>query len=544
MVYIGPGSETARALWIKDLDQLQLRRLAGTEGAWQPFFSPDGQRVGFIASNEEEDRVLKVLSVEGGPPLELADSGFGRGGPSWSADGFIYVTGSGGPLVKVPETGGEVAPVTLLAEDETQHLWPDVLPNGRGVIFTVMRNGAYDYTDASIAVADLTSGDHRDLIPGVIARYTSSGHLVVVDTNGTLFVAPFDQDDMVVGEPVPIAEGVLVGADAVYGAADIAVSANGILLYVAGRLGAADRELVWVERDGSERPIDPSLGLQEFGTLALSPDDRRLAVSITADVEQLWVKELPDGPLTRLTTDEGRSRRPVWSADGRTITYITDAGGPAHARRVRSDGSDVGTFEVLLEREDGVYEVVYTPNERGLVFRVGDVNVGAGDLDFVDMDADSVNAGLLASDFNESAVALSPDGRWMAYVSDVTGRNEVFVRPFPSVDLSRTQISTNGGVGPVWAHNGRELFYRDLSDGWLTAASYTADSTFVVDERERLFDASGYHRPGRGWHHYDVTQDDRGFVFIRVVSERVEDFSLIFVQNWFTELEERLGGGR
>jgi len=228
----------------------------------------------------------------------------------------------------------------------------------------------------------------------------------------------------------------------------------------------------------------------------------------------------------------------------RTIAYITSDGG-THARTVPSDGSSVGEFETLLQGERPVYEVVYTVDEDGLVFREGNADAGEADLGYLDLTTSEVDDGLLASSYNERAVTLSPDGRWLAYVSDHTGTDQVFVRPFPAVSTRLTPISTNGGTEPVWAHNGQELFFRD-SGGWMNVATYAADSLFTVDSWERLFDASGFYtRPQ--WHSYDVDLDDERFLMIGFVNVEVDPggSEAVFIQilNWFTELEERLGGG-
>jgi serine/threonine-protein kinase len=404
-----------------------------------------------------------------------------------------------------------------------------------------MRTGQFDYTDARIAVADLETGEHRTLMRGALARYSESGHLLVVGTDGALRAVPFDENDLAVGDPVILTRGVLFGSSGAFGAADFDLSADGTVVYVAGQQQGSRRTPVWVERNGLEREIDPNWEPAVYNSLALSPDDRRLAVTEgEAGDGQLRVKDLPDGPLIGLTTDSlRRNRRPVWSADGRTVTYIAYAEDTV-AHRIRSDGSDVGVFEVLLDRDRPVWEIAYTPDETGVLFREGSAEAGQADLGYLDLVEDSIHEGLLASNFNERAVALSPDGRWMAYVSNVTGRDEVYVRPFPSVEASRTQVSRNGGREPVWGRSGQDLFYRDLSNGWLTVASYLADSTFLVQEQEGLFDASGYYvRPD--WRAYDVTRNDQRFVFLRPVASERLDFSLILFRDFFTELKARVG---
>ncbi len=300
--------------------------------------------------------------------------------------------------------------------------------------------------------------------------------------------------------------------------------------------------MLWVDRSGNTQPVDPNWTSDRPLTFALSPDDTRLAVSMSSasGADQLWVKGLPDGPLTRLTTDDGLTRRPVWSRDGSTIAYITSAGGVSHARTVLSDGSTTGDFEILLRRDRPVFEVVFTPDERGLLFREGSA-AGDADVGYLDLVTDSVNDALLASQFNERAIVLSPDWSWLAYVSDVTGRDDVFVRPFTSTGSTRRQVSVNGGREPVWAHNGQDLFFR-AADGWMVSAAYVTEPTFTVVSRDRLFDASSFVSGGE-WHYFDISLDDERFLMLRGLGAGPESpANLILIQNWFEELRERLGG--
>jgi serine/threonine-protein kinase len=514
MVFVGPGEERGIALWVKELDQLQPRRLPGTQDATVPFFSPDGQRVGFIdyvGGGPDPRLAIKVVALDGGPVEVLADRGVFRGGGTWGSDGYIYGKGLF-YLIRVPEAGGEVERATTLLEDESAHSWADALPNGRGVVFTVRFYGSYSNRDAKIALLDTQTGTHRYLMPGVLARYAESGHLLVVQEDGTLVAVPFDQNSLALGTPVTIAQNVLVAEHSIFGSADLALSRNGVLLYVAGEAQEALRELVWVGRDGTEEVVDPSWNPGALNTLALSPDERFVAVGIEEDGQpQLWAKQLPDGPQARLTAGPDQAHRPVWSSDGAWITFSFGAGVGRHIRRIRSDGS-VLESEAVLRRESNIDLLTYTPGGSGAVF------VEDHDLWHLDLDSDSVRP-LLSTEAREAGVALSPDGRWIAYVSDAQGRNEVFVRPFPDVSARRWPVSRNGGSEPVWAHNGRELFYRDLSDGWLVAASTQA-----------------------AWHGYDVDRNDQRFLFIRPLEVAV-DYELVLVQNLFTELQERVGEG-
>jgi hypothetical protein len=471
-----------------------------------------------------------VGDLGGGPPRVLADSGFRIYGGSWGTDGYIYLPSDGEDgvgLVRIHENGGALEPVTTLEDDESRHAWPQVLPSGQGLLFTV-RSRAEESSSIRyyIAVQDLRSGEQEVLLPGVFARY-ASGYVLVVEDDGTLVAVPFDEEELTRGDPIPTSEELLFGVQAgPYSLADLAVSADGTIVYVKGRVQESTDTVVWVDRDGTE---------------ALSPGDDRLALSLLGEEIgwEIWVKELPDGGTTRVSFDEVFSERPVWSADGLSIAYTAATGTAAHIRRVRADGSQVGSYEVLLEGGGGVHEFVCGPEERGYLFREGNANLGLADLRFLDLETDSLHEDFLATEFNERAVTLSPDGSWMAYVSDITGWDQVYVRPFPDRLSNRKVVSTDGGIEPMWAHNGRELFYRDPEDGWLMAATFSTADGFTVEDRVRLFDATPYRRHAH-WHGYDVARDDQRFVFWRRNTGDSE-LSLVLILNFFAELEERLG---
>ncbi len=535
-------------LWLKPRDAAEATLLPGTEGAQNVIYSPDGQWIAFAAGSE-----LKKRPVGDGSTVTLAE-GLTPASNSmialaWLDDGSILFELPGSTLMRIPEEGGQADTVVAYgAEGFIQFSYAGALPGSRGALVTLCPGQCVQ--SIALGVRDFESDTTRILLDEVVRGwYTPTGHLMYVRRDGAVFAAPFDLDALeLTGPGIPLFANVVVNLTA----PELAVAWDGTVVYGEGATRNAGRDLVWVDRNGQSEPVDPAMALGRYYTLALSPFDDRIAVTAAglegADgVPQLWVKELPDGPMTRLTTDGGPRRRPAWSADGRTISYVTyttGGGGPRHARTIVADGSSAGAFEVLLERERSVEEVVFTPDQRQLVFREG---AGAdGDIGFVDLATESVSEAVLASNFGEASVLLSPDGRWMAYVSDASGRREVFVRPFPSA-RSRVQVSTSGGASPVWAHNGRELFFVG-EDDWLYAATYTADSTFVVEGRDRLFDFSSYYWDSPNWRVFDVTQDDQRFLAIRDVGGASDssdtEVKFIYIQNFFEELKERMGNGR
>jgi serine/threonine-protein kinase len=325
--------------------------LPGTEQVQHVFFSPDGSRVGFAITSQ---RVL-VASLAGGPPVTIADSGVGLDGATWSADGYVYYDGfTGGTaagLARVPAAGGQAELVTTVdtASGESDHIWPVALPDGRGILFMVARGG--DVRTSDIAVVDPVDGAHRVLVRGVAALYAGSGHLIYLTADGTLMAALFDTKRLeMTGDAVALAGGVGVHS---FGSADLAVSATGTLAYVTGSQQAEPSEIVWVTPGAPVEPVDPGW-VGDFRTLALSPDGRRLAVSIFQNGEQqVWVKELPRGPLTKLTFDGVLNYRPQWTADGRNITYISNTGTEGLLMSKRADGSAAADTLLDLENVDG-----------------------------------------------------------------------------------------------------------------------------------------------------------------------------------------------
>ena len=546
MVYAVPEEDGGSwHLWLKSRDAVEATLLPGTEGAQNIVYSPDGEWIAFAAGSELKKRPVgdgsTVTLAEGLTPAIASMIAL-----AWLDDGTILYELPQSTLMRIPEAGGVADTVAAYVDQSFVNFgYVGALPGSRGALVSLCPEACGQ--SIALAVLDFEADTTRILMDEVVRGwYTPTGHIMYVRRDGAVFAAPFDLDALeLTGPGIPLFANVVVNVTS----PELAVAWDGTVLYGEGAAAAAatGRSLVWVDRTGRSEPVDSTMRPGAYRTLALSPDDDRIAVSgVTleaagATAPQLWVKELPDGPMTRLTTDDGATRRPVWSGDGRTISYITSAGGAIHARTIVADGSSASAFEILLERERQVYEVFFTPDQRGLLFREG---TGAdADIGFVDLTTDSVSEAFLASEFAEFDASLSPDGRWMAYISDASGQFEVFVRPFPSAQ-SRVQVSTNEGYSPVWAHNGRELFFFG-GDNWLYVATYTADSTFVVESRERLFDATSYYQEQVGWRGFDVARDDERFLMIRLAGSTAAqsdaEVNFIYIQNFFEELKERVG---
>jgi eukaryotic-like serine/threonine-protein kinase len=357
-----------------------------------------------------------------------------------------------------------------------------------------------------------------------------------------VFGAPFDLRKLTFrSPPAPLFDGVRT----LLGGADMALGADGTLIYASGAAGVAGNpyQIVRVDRRGTATVVDTSWAFQpgiDF-SFALSPDGRRLALGLNVGGDNdIYVKQLPTGPLTRLTF-EGMNERPEWTADGRWIMYAFRkiSGDTAQLRERLADG--VGAESTLVHLKRGVYMVERTPDPTRLILRLG--VPPTRDIVAYTLGTDSA-VPLMANDhYQEVAPALSPDGRWLAYASDESGRYEVFVRPYPNVGAGRWQVSANGGTEPEWSRSGRELFFRDASDGFI-AAQVLPGPTFALGSQTRLFSAAGYESDDVD-RAYAVLPADSAFLFVRPVQAQGARAasSLVLVENWFHELE-RGGAGR
>jgi Tol biopolymer transport system component len=329
--------------------------------------------------------------------------------------------------------------------------------------------------------------------------------------------APFDEGKLELSGPAtPVAETVMPPAG---GWSYFAVSRSGQLVYNAGGRTPPSYEVVWVTREGQATTVDPDWtfdpGTNNRG-LALSPDGTRLAVTVLEEANyDIWVKELPRGPASRLTFDDEWDVRPRWTPDGDAVAFLSRREGQASPFLKRATGTGVAERQFAYDRS--FWEVLYSPDSEWLVARSGGTLTvpGGRDVWALRPGTDTVPAPLIVTGFDEKAIGLSPDGRWLSYESDETGRNEVYVRPFPNVEDGKWQVSTGGGVMPVWGRTGRELFYVD-ADNQMVAARIQPGPDFVVAERTV----------------YDVTPDDRQFVMLRGVNLEVTAPELILVENW------------
>src|SRR5882762_5918347 len=540
LAYIGgPRSQ----LLIRPRSQLHAIAVPGTEGATTPFFSPDGKHVGFL-----REHIVQIASVSGGPPITVSDSLTGVAGASWGPDNFIYADGNS--LVRVEAKAGAMPRwfTTLdTAGREVHHSWPDVLPNGKGVLFTVGfcgRNGGKGGSSFAIAVADIPSGKHRVILnDAMYARYAKPGYLLYVTTNKALMVVPFDQNAMkITGKPTAFTEGMRLG---LLGSADLAVDTTGTLVYATGA-GEGKQELVWVTRDGKEQAVDPDWAAFYMGAPTISPDGKRVAQTQTANVEapsSIWIKRLDRGPSFKLTVDMKDNHMPAWTSDGKSVTFSSTpvtmfcSNPTTDATDLWTQRADAGAPAVMqVHGESNLYNPRWSTDGKWLIFQTDVESPGSGDILAIRPGIDTAPVPVVATRFTEISPALSPNGRWLAYVSNETGEDQIYLVPFPNTGTAKRAISEGGGSEPVWSHRGSELFYRDAS-GNLVAGEVNTSPTFSLGRATVLFPAARF-TSLRFNTQYAVAPDDQRFLMIRPLQTGTPD-KLIVVENWFEELRTK-----
>ncbi len=544
IVYVGAGSPNGQ-LWIKRRDQLKATVLSGTDGAVAPSVSPDGEWVLYTAPGENGVQIRKIPIV-GGASVVMADSvnPTGQTGAAWLDDGTIVYADVAWRLRRIPAGGG--AADTMWTPPQGRFpIFPEPLPDARGVLFGLCDANC---RSSDIWALDLRSGKAHEVAGGAgMAEYVSIGRLVYVRPDGSVFAAPFDLGSLkTTGPAVPVLQGVKVDGGIV---PDFALSRSGTLLMRTGQ-GASDLDqFVWVTRAGVATPVDSSWSFDPGDSnmgWTLAPDGKRLAARIHTDAgDNIWVKELPHGPLSRLTFDSTEDRMPHWSSDGRSVTFLSDRPVDDTMRlRVwtkRADG--VGDASLVYGYSRDLAQGFWSPDGKWLVLRTGGVPGVTGGRDILGFrpGEDTAATSLMAAGYDEEAPAVSSDSRWIAYVSNETGRDEVFVRPFPDVNGGKWQVSTDGGDAPLWAHSGRELFFVNAKND-VVSASVRTGAGFSVGTSKVLFHLGSEYVVPSWCCQWDVTPDDQRFLMVRGAGTgKTEDQRTILVENWFEELKSKLG---
>ncbi|MCI0491252.1 MAG: winged helix-turn-helix domain-containing protein [Blastocatellia bacterium] len=526
LVYVA-RNEGRYQLYERWLDQPNPAPIPGTEGGYGPFFSPDGQWLGFYSGGS-----LKKVALDGGTPVTIASCCTDALGAHWGPDGtIVFARRFFDGLSRVPASGGRPEELTRLDLDrgERSHFWPEILPGGKAVIFTIWRGG--DMDDAEIAVLSLETGERRSLFKGTCARYLSTGHLVYV-RRGRLVAVPFDTEKLeTTGPPAPSLEKVAMSY--VSGAANYSISSDGTLVYLPGGTRQSDSSLLWVSRQGEAQAMVE--GQRNYWNLRISPDGRRLALSIQGDSADLWTYELSDGSFKRLTFEKA-NLAPIWTPDGRRIVFTSDLNGPPlNLYWKAADGSD--TAEQLVKSKNIQVPGSWSPDGKVLAYWEFDPSTRA-DLWILPLDGPDARKPrpFLRTDYDENQPMFSPDGRWIAYTSKETGRWEVFVRPFPGPG-GKWQISTEGGMDPVWSRSGKELFYRE--GNFVMAVDIESGSTFKAAKPRLLLDGAYRVEAGTLLPSYDIAPDGQRFVMLKNETESTAT-ELNVVLGWFEDLKRRL----
>ncbi len=556
LAYVGRGADgRTRRLMVRRLDEADARPLTGTEGALDPFFSPDGAWIGFFSfpgppgpSERIQYRwTLKKTPARGGAPVTLAENVPALRG-SWGDDDRIVFGGMGG-LLRVPAAGG--TPEAVLPAGTVSELAmcsaPHVLPGSTALLFSEVSADEGPRLWA-LSLADAASRIVESAV--MQATYTPTGHLLLQQATrpapgragsgaATLMAAPFDAERLeLTGAPVSVVPD--VGSSA--------WSADGTLLYApstGGRIGEGDRALVWLDRAGNEEPIPAPPRV--YGAPRLSPAGDRIALDVAADdgTSDIFIYDLAREASSRLTF-EGWNVNPLWSRDGRRILFTSLSADGFGLSRKAANGT--GQVEGLGTTRPIQMASAWAGEPDTLVVMRANSMTDA-DIHLLRLDGDRGSEPLIATSFSESLPAVSPDGRWIAYQSNESRRSAVYVRPFPNVDDGKWQASPGAGFSPVWSRDGRELFYiAPGSDGRaMMAVGYSGDPAFTLARPERLFTLPNHIDSGGAFRQWDVAPDGQRFVMLRETEEdptgndpRQGPTELVYVGNWFAELVERV----
>ena len=535
-------------LFVRRFDQLEVQPIRGIPSSASPFFSPDSRSSGFFSPATSE---LKTVSVEGGPATVLCRfPGTPRGATWGTNDTIVFATNdSGTGLFSVPAGGGDPQLLTRPESEkgEQDHLFPSMLPSGRAVLFTVAPVGG-GIDNSAIAVLELTTRQTKTLIRGGShAIYVDTGYLVYASA-GSLRAIRFDPDRLIVsGDSVPVAENVRTLNS---GAAQFDVSRSGTLVFMPGRQedgGIVPRSLAWVDRSGREQKIAAAPG-RSYAFPRLSPDGKRVALDIRDQENDVWIWDLERETLTRLTTNTGADAWPIWTPDGTHIVFASsrDGLGP-NLFLQRADFT--GVAERLTSSDVPQNPHSFSPDGKALIVQA---TTPGNSVDLSLMATDALLSGkpttgkvdtqpLIQTPAAEVAGEISPDGRWIAYYSNGSTINEVYVRAFPNVDSGgQWQISQAGGTRPAWSRNGRELFYLDLN-GAMWVVPVQTKPTFSAGKPKKLFDATWW--TAQSGRTYDVTADGQRFLAIKdpsTDSENTPTQTFTVVVNWVEELKRRL----
>ena len=511
-------------IYLRAMDSLEARPVPGTEGAVNPFFSPDSQWLGFFAGQK-----LKKISVSGGTSVSLSDAAQSFGA-SWGSLGTIAFSPlQVSTIQQVSEAGGLPQPLTKFEKGEISHRRPGFMPDGKALLFASGPN-TFNWNTGQIVVQRVGTAERRILMKGVIhPNYAPSGHLLYVQ-GGNLMAAPFDPERLsITGAAVPVVEGLLHSITS--GAAQYTISDTGTLVYISGTTYSDQRKLVWVNRRGEEQPLAAPARAYVFPRL--STNGKQVGVAITEQESQVWLYDLSRETLTRFTFDGTLNLNTVWTPDGKRIAFQSNKDGPPNVYWQYADGS--GGLERLTSSEFVHFPVSMSPDGQFLAY--GEINPTTGYDLWVLRLKDRQTQPFLRTPFTESIPQFSSDGHWLAYVSNESGRYEIYVQPYPGPG-GKWQISTEGGTEPVWNPDGRELFYRDGRK--MMSVEVSTQTGFTTGKPRMLFEGPYLPSPATT-PNYDVSHDGQHFLMLKSSNtgdEAATQINVVF--NWFEELKHRV----
>ncbi|MFI5311009.1 MAG: protein kinase [Gemmatimonadales bacterium] len=522
IAFVAPSGTGSSRIYVRTLDDVAPRALTGTDDGQEPFFSPDGQWVGFYANS-----VLAKVAIGGGAPIPIATVGGGPAGVSWSPSGAI-ITSIANNLVTVPATGGQprllAVPDTVAGDRYLTN--PVALPDGETALIGLQPIGGIPRTKLA-AVSMKTGKLTRFDVVGLQPLGVADGLLIYATVAGAVFGVPFDAAKLrITGDPVALGINVLLRAG---GVADAALSPAGTFV---AQSGSVSGQVGLVDMSGQFRPLMPDP--RPYAYPRYSPDGKHIALTIgAASRNDVWAYDIASATSTRLTTEGTANERPEWTPDGTRVLYRSDRGARSAIWWQPSDLSG-NAAPLLASAADDFFEGVLSPDGKAIVYQVDNAGNEAANVMYRLLSGDTTPKPIAATTFIEAQARLSPDGKWVAFVTDASGAGQVVVQPFPGPG-SRVQVSAAGGAEPVWARDGRRLFYRDGQR--FVAATYTTSPTFAVSGRTPLF-VDGYVFAQSPHANYDVSPDGTHLLVIR----NAEAATLVVVHNWSGELRARMAG--
>ncbi len=539
---------TTDGLYIRAVEALDARLIPGTDkDSTSPFFSPDGQWLGYWS---QSDQKLKKVAISGGAPVVLCDSALFIGG-SWDSEETIVYSELPSGIMRVSANGG--MPEYLVkgspanAAKDGFPIYPQILPDGKTLLFT-NAFGTTDLADWQIIVQSLKSGERKVLFKGVNARYLPTGHIVYYlpsnNVANLLFAVPFDLNKLkVTSGPVSVLEGI----------GGMAVSDSGTLVYVpppasaAGTTGAASsgRTLVWVDRQGKEEPLGAAS--DAYTGLKISPDGNKVALEISSGNADIWIWDIPHKTPTKLTFDKAGSSSPLWTPDGKRIVFLSFRGGGIGGIYWKSaDG--IGGDELLASMPDWIIGPLSFSRD-GKMLAVQEISPAPlrADIGMLSMEGKREMKELLQEKYLEVGPQISPDGRYVAYQSNESGKGEIYVRTFPDVNKGKWQVSSDGGNSPLWSPDGRELFYR--SGDATMAVEVETDPTFKRGNPKTLFQGTYFSNNLQKavMTPWDIHPNGKRFLMIKppastsaTSTAAVSQPKIDIVLNWYEELKQRV----